>query len=130
MALSGSDDMTLIVWELNTLSALHRLEGHAGKVECCNIFARGRFALSGSSDGTIRVWNLITGKQTKEFEEEGGHEGAISCCQPLLERYAISGGHDRTCRLWHMSGKSNLTVNPGELITAVARKKKAHTDGS
>jgi hypothetical protein len=124
MALSGSQDMTLVVWELNTLSALFRLEGHTGKVECCSIFARGRFALSGSSDGTVRVWNLITGKQTKEFAAEGGHEGAISCCQPLLERYAISGGHDRTCKLWQMTGKSLLEVKPGELVTAVARKPK------
>ena len=89
MAISGSQDMTLVLWELNTLSVLHRLQGHEGKVECCSVFARGRFALSGSSDGTLRVWNLITGQQTKEFEREQGHGGAVSCCQPVLEKYAL-----------------------------------------
>ena len=102
---------------------LHRLRGHEGKVECCSVFARGRFALSGSSDGTLRVWNLITGQQTKEFEREQGHGGAVSCCQPVLEKYALSGGHDSTCKLWQMAGRSRVQVREGELITTVLSKK-------
>jgi hypothetical protein len=44
------------------------------KIECCSVFANGRFAMTGGSGeaAKVRVWNLITGKPTKEFSSANG----------------------------------------------------------
>jgi hypothetical protein len=49
-------------------------KGNLNKIECCNVFANGRFAMTGGSgaDAKVRIWNLITGKQTKEFSSANG----------------------------------------------------------
>jgi WD40 repeat protein len=58
LAISGSGDNTVRVWELETEQCLITLEGHTGPVYGVALAADGRRAVSGSVDKSVRVWEL------------------------------------------------------------------------
>ncbi len=60
-ALSGSDDQTLRLWDLQSGAVLRTLEGHTELGDACAMTPDGRFALSGSADQTLRLWDLQSG---------------------------------------------------------------------
>ena len=57
-ALSGSDDMTVKVWEVATGKELHTFRGHSDRVTSVAFSFDGRTALSGSFDKTLKLWDL------------------------------------------------------------------------
>jgi hypothetical protein len=60
-ALSGSDDKTVRLWDVDSGAAVHVLEGHTDSVWSVAVSPDGRRALSASEDNTIRLWRLDTG---------------------------------------------------------------------
>ncbi|MFM6108009.1 MAG: WD40 repeat domain-containing protein, partial [Sphaerospermopsis kisseleviana] len=60
-AVSGSDDNTLNVWDLETGTKIHTLIGHNHFVNTVAITPDGKKAVSGSDDNTLNVWDLETG---------------------------------------------------------------------
>jgi WD40 repeat protein len=60
-AVTGSDDKTVRVWDLDTGACLRTLQGHTGSVWSVALHADGRRAVTGSDDKTVRVWDLDTG---------------------------------------------------------------------
>ncbi|MEW6494629.1 MAG: hypothetical protein AB1589_19230, partial [Cyanobacteriota bacterium] len=60
-AISGSDDSTLKVWNLETGEELFTLNGHSDWVNAVAVTGDGKQAISGSRDNTLKVWNLETG---------------------------------------------------------------------
>ena len=63
MAVSGSDDGTVRVWELAGGRCTAVLEGHTQRIHALAFSADGKFLVSGSEDTSARVWDL--GKWTK-----------------------------------------------------------------
>src|SRR5207253_2409941 len=61
LALSGSDDKTLRLWDVSSGRCVRALEGHTDKVFSVSFSPDGRFALSGSMDRTLRLWEVATG---------------------------------------------------------------------
>ena len=62
-ALSGSDDKTLRLWDLESGAELRRFEGHEYRVTSVAVLADGRRALSGSYDKILRLWDLDNGAE-------------------------------------------------------------------
>ena len=60
-AVSGSEDQTLRVWDLETGTCLRTLKGHTAGVRSVSVTPEGRRMVSGSRDRTVRVWDLETG---------------------------------------------------------------------
>jgi WD40 repeat protein len=58
IAVSGSDDCTLRVWNLQTGAELSRLTGHNGSINGVAITPDGQLAVSASNDRTLKVWDL------------------------------------------------------------------------
>ena len=82
VALSGSYDATVRVWDLATGTPIgDPFTGHRGPV---NAVAVGQLdgrpvALSGSSDATVRVWDLATGEPIGDpFISRGGPVRAVA----------------------------------------------------
>ncbi len=98
LALSGSGDDTLRLWDLQTGECLRTLEGHKWSVYSVCFGPDGRLALSGGMDKTIRLWDVQTGECLRTLE---GHEDDVnSVCFSPDGRRALSGSEDNTLRLW------------------------------
>ena len=54
LAVSGSYDNTLKVWDVETGGCVRTLSGHSSPVMCVALL--GRLAVSGSYDNTLKVW--------------------------------------------------------------------------
>jgi len=57
-AISGSNDKTVRVWDLEGNRPPRVLEGHTDSVNAVAISADGKRAVSGSKDRTVRIWDL------------------------------------------------------------------------
>ena len=58
-AVSGSDDTTLRVWDLDGQTPPRVLEGHTHWTYAVALSADGKRAVSGSYDKTLRLWDLM-----------------------------------------------------------------------
>ena len=59
---SGSDDRTVKLWDLQTGGTIRTFSGHTGLVISVSISADNVTIASGSFDWTIRLWNIQTGE--------------------------------------------------------------------
>ena len=55
---SGSDDETIIVWDITSGSCLSTLRGHSAVVRSVCFSSDGKQLTSGSDDKTVRNWDL------------------------------------------------------------------------
>ena len=60
---SGSNDGTVAVWDLQSGARLHELTGHQDEVTSVALSGDGQHIVSGSNDGTVAVWDLQTGER-------------------------------------------------------------------
>jgi len=119
-ALSGSEDHTLKLWDLNTGRELLTFIGHSGPVRSVAIAPDGHTALSGSQDTTLKLWDLNTGKVLRTFP---GHlQDVLSVAIAPDGRTALSGSADQTLKLWNLNTGEVLRTFPGhsEFIYSVA----------
>jgi WD40 repeat protein len=65
--ISGSDDNTVKVWNLETGEEPSTLSGHSDWVQAVAVTADGKRVISGSWDNTVKVWNLETGEEIATF---------------------------------------------------------------
>lgn len=116
LALSGSEDNTIRVWDLTAALAGSTgsagveprpankvLRGHGGAVRSCVFSPDGQRVLSGGDDQSARLWNLQGYEEVRVLHATvfSGHEDAV-----LAARYSADGQHivtasrDRTASLW------------------------------
>ena len=113
-ALSGSEDHTLRLWELDTGACLRTFEGHTRPVSSVALSPDGRYALSGSDDHTLRLWELTTGRCLRTFE---GHTNWVDSVAISPDgRSALSGSRDRTLRLWELATGRCLRTFEGHTV--------------
>jgi WD40 repeat protein len=108
-AISGSDDRTLKVWDLESGRAVQTLEGHARGVNAVAVTPDGSLAISGSYDGTLKVWELESGRAVQTLE---GHADWVSAVSVTPDgSLAISGSDDGTLKVWELeSGRAVQTL--------------------
>ncbi|MBM3728907.1 MAG: hypothetical protein FJW40_26210, partial [Acidobacteria bacterium] len=99
-ALSGSDDKTVRLWEVETGRCERVLEGHTAIVGSVAWSPDGQRALSGSADSTVRLWEVETGRCERVLEGHSGSVGSVAW-SPGGQR-ALSGSDDKTVRLWEV----------------------------
>jgi len=94
-ALSGSEDKSIRLWNLETRST-KSVMSHGQAVNCVAYCPDGVHALSGGWDSKVILWNLQTNERLKVFE---GHKNIVTCATFSPDgRYALSGGCDnRIC---------------------------------
>jgi WD40 repeat protein len=119
-AITGAEDATLVIWDLEREGQRWTLKGHGGTVRDVAVFAGGKRALSGSDDKTLRLWDLETGQALQILH---GHSDAVSTVAVFAggER-ALSGSQDSTLRVWDLGSGELLDTLRGHThaVNAVA----------
>jgi WD40 repeat protein len=110
-ALSGSDDHTVRLWDVDDGRCLRVLKGHSSAVWSLAWSHNGRRALSGSVDNTVRLWNVDDGRCLHVLK---GHSSIVMgvAWSPDGQR-ALSGSYDNTLRLWDVENGRCLGVLEG-----------------
>jgi F-box and WD-40 domain protein CDC4 len=94
IAVTGSRDRTLRVWDIRRGRLLRVLEGHEQSVRSLDVY--GNKVVSGSYDSTCRLWNIDTGECIHILR---GHYNQIYSVAYDGVRI-VSGGMDTTVRVW------------------------------
>ena len=95
LAVSGSDDQSVIIWNWQNGRVLRTLTGHTKPVNC--VILRGDAVISASADKTIRVWDRQTGHVQRTLS---GHERAVRTLA-VRDDYLLSAGDDKRVLVWN-----------------------------
>jgi len=108
LALTGSSDGTIRLWDAETGNQVRAFIGVSDKIRSVAFSPTGDLALSGGDDKTVRLWDIDTGKEIKKLT---GHSGAVNCVSFSPDGgYAVSGSDDTTLRLWDIAKRSEIEV--------------------
>jgi WD40 repeat protein len=119
-AVSGSHDMTLRKWEVETGKCLHTFDGHGDLVASVSMSSDGRYAIPGcgrypslaaNKKNTLKLLEVETGNILHTFE--GHHEYISSVSLSSDSRYVISGSWDKTLKLWNVETGKLLRIFEG-----------------
>ncbi|TGT28715.1 WD40 repeat domain-containing protein, partial [Mesorhizobium sp. M4B.F.Ca.ET.169.01.1.1] len=96
--ITGSGDLTIKVWDLDSGREVKRFEGHEGTVYALALSADGKRLLSASLDGTARLWDIESGNQIAMFDSQTGPIYAVAFA---ADGTVLTGGYERTVRDRH-----------------------------
>lgn len=117
---SGSDDKTVRLWDLGTLTLRRSYSGPRDSVTATAFSQNGRLLAGGTLDGRIHVWSVQSSRRLRSLS---GHKGRVSdlAFSPSGTSLA-SAGEDGTVRLWDLSRGRILRALTGHVggATAVA----------
>ena len=114
LAVSGSDDKTVRVWDIEAGRCIATLKGHTSAVLGVALTPDGRRVVSGSDNGKVRVWEIESGRCVAALK---GHTSWVrSVALSADGRHAVSGSGDNTVRVWD--------IEAGRCIATL----KGHTD--
>jgi WD40 repeat protein len=120
---TGSDDRTLIVWNLEKKTRTRTLQGHTAWVTAA-LFLTDRYLASASQDGTIRVWDVARGR----VRVLSGDQGYIPCVALASPDRLVSGGEDGSLLVWDWSTRALLHKLSGHsgVITGIRPVGRKH----
>lgn len=106
--ITGSNDKTAIVWNLETGQVLRKLKGHARTIRTLQF--DDTKLVTGSLDHTLRIWNYHTGQCIRTLE---GHTGGVvhlnfNC------RMLASGSTDASIKIWNFQTGECFTLTGHE----------------
>ena len=100
--ISGSDDHTLIKWDLLGFKQLGVMRGHTGRITGCQ-FDYSKI-ISCSTDSTIRIWNFNTLECMRIINGNyylQGRMGNLQCIH-FVDRLLAVGSQDGLIKVWDM----------------------------
>jgi WD40 repeat protein len=120
--ISGSDDNSVRLWDIETGRELRQFKGHTSYVRSVAFSPDGHSILSGGSDKTIRLWDVDSGRELRQFT---GHEKTVrSVAFSPNGKSVLSGSMDNTLALWNF----DYPVRQREWMPRAEAAKKALAD--
>jgi WD40 repeat protein len=107
MLASGSDDKTIIIWDLAAERARVTLEGHTHPVITLAFSPDSRLLASGSDGSTVCLWDTATGKQIQEFKGHKDH--VVKVAFHPNGKSLLSASVDTTVLTWAIPADSAVT---------------------
>ena len=120
LAVSGSRDPDLLVWDLQTAALRHSMQGHTEAVTSVALSADGAIAVSGSDDCTVRLWDIRAATLTHTLT---GHSAGVNAVAISADgTQVLSGSTDQTVRWWDATNGACLKTlrGFGTGVTSVA----------
>lgn len=113
---SGSEDNTIKLWDLNTGECLATLEKHEAGVRAIALSPDGQLLVSGSADNTIKLWQLPSVESEPICPDLiytlTGHSDDVKCLAISHDGQILaSGSQDKTIKLWDLeTGELKTTL--------------------
>lgn len=86
---SGSNDKTIIIWNMATGKAERMLTGHGWNVTSLEVSSDANYIVSTCNDGETIVWDFNTGKELKRLMDMGEDASSVSI-HPNLHTIAVA----------------------------------------
>jgi WD40 repeat protein/serine/threonine protein kinase len=117
LALTGEDDGTAILWDLDHARMRYRIQtNHEGISSAAFRRHNKEFITAGGNDDTIKVWDVATGNHLRTLT---GHAAPLSEARPTPDgKYLISAAFDGTAVLWDLETDTVVRTypqNPAEI---------------
>ena len=110
-AVSGSEDWTLRLWDLENNRVVRTYEGHGATVHAVAITPDGKSILSASEDRTLRLWDLESGSVRLVLRN---HTLAVQGVAIARDgELAASVSEDGSVRVWNLTNGQSKSVFKG-----------------
>ncbi len=97
---SGSDDKTIKLWNVEKPQEIHTLKEDNGPVYSVNFSPDGKTLVSGNDDGTIILWDV---EERQEIRTIKAHSGTVYSVNFSPDgKTLVSGSDDKTIKLWNV----------------------------
>lgn len=104
-AVSGSNDGSVRLWEVDTGRQVDRFSGHTKRVWSATYFPDNRRFLTGSEDRSVRIWDGQNGRQLHCYDDWTYRYVALS---PDCRRAVTPSHYDGKLRLWNLETGKEL----------------------
>jgi WD40 repeat protein len=106
--ISGSNDGTLRLWNIETGDQLKIFKGSTGIITSIAADAQRNIVVSAGTAKEIVVWEIGTGQIQNLLS---GHHSNITCLALITgKRYLISGSMDQTVRIWNIDTQESICL--------------------
>ena len=110
---SGSWDVTIILWDVATGNNIKTLKGHRNRVVSVSFSPDRKTVVSGSDDGTVRWWDVETGENIKTADIEPDRNPRRYYSHHLMVSFSPDGGRiavtrNRTIEIYILEKKAFL----------------------
>lgn len=94
MIASGSDDKSIILWDVLTAKEIKRLKGHGWKVTSVQFSTDGKYLLSTCNNGEVKLWDIEAGKCMTNIQPMGtnARQAAFSLDQSQIAVASLQNG--------------------------------------
>ena len=123
--ISGSNDKTLKIWNIDTGHIVSTLIGHTNAVTSVVFHPNGLYAISGSRDNTLIIWSMDSLEKIRTLTGHTGHVNSVAfraAIKPDDENYVASGSNDGTMKLWPIDEILSNTISGGHKKTRRRRR--------
>ena len=100
---SGSNDKTANLWDVQTGGVIWTFHGHTGGVSSVSISLDCKMVASGSGDHTIQLWDAQTGECSCVIKGHSNHVYSV-CFSPTNSQILRSASLDGTVQQWNVHG--------------------------
>ncbi|XP_060801152.1 protein qui-1 [Amyelois transitella] len=116
--LTGSEDTTVIVWDLHTLAVKTKILEHIAPVLCVAAIVNRSLVISGGEDSAVIVTSLVDGALVTKLDH---HRGPVTAVKVIQDgEILVTGSQDGTVCTWNVDNFTLLsTVTAGVPIQAM-----------
>ncbi|WP_136464909.1 caspase family protein [Flagellimonas onchidii] len=109
--LTGSNDKTARLWDVETGKLLQIFNGHFSYVWSAMFDSESKIVITNSYDGSAKFWDVESGELLKSFD---GHAGSVeTSCFRSEENLLLTGSADFTAKLWDVSSGTAIQTYSG-----------------
>ena len=114
---SGSEDMTVRIWNTKRGSKRATLKGHTGWVTAVAFSSDGDTLASGDTDGTVRVWDA---QKKRELAVLEGHSNTVVALAFTPDgNTLVSGSADGAIHFWNPNSGERIVFSDKSRITEI-----------